>query len=55
VTIIRSATGDDAPTIAHLLDAFNRAFGSPTPRPRGLTDRLGRLLAGPDTAAILAR
>jgi GNAT superfamily N-acetyltransferase len=50
----RQATSVDAATVADLLDAFNREFAAPTPGPSVLADRLGRLLAGPHTIAILA-
>jgi GNAT superfamily N-acetyltransferase len=53
-TITRLATAAEAATIASLLDAFNREFASPTPGPSVLTDRLRRLLARPETLAILA-
>lgn len=49
----RVATVAEAPTVAALLDAFNREFGTPTPGTAVLTSRLQRLLAGPDVIALL--
>ena len=40
--------------MAQLLDAFNREFGDETPGVSVLTERLGRLLAGPETVVVLA-
>ncbi|MUL48908.1 GNAT family N-acetyltransferase [Mycobacterium sp. CBMA293] len=54
MTSTRQATTADAGAIATMLDAFNREFGSPTPGPTVLADRLAQLLAGPDTVALLA-
>lgn len=50
----RTATADDAATVAALLDAFNREFDTPTPGPAVLAARLERLLAGGDVLALLA-
>jgi GNAT superfamily N-acetyltransferase len=50
----RTATVADAPTVARLLDDFNREFATPTPGPDVLAARLARLLAGRDTLALLA-
>ncbi|HMC39713.1 MAG TPA: hypothetical protein VKI19_08635, partial [Acidimicrobiales bacterium] len=49
----RRATPADAGTVAALLDAFNREFGTPTPGPEVLARRLGRLLATDTTLALL--
>jgi GNAT superfamily N-acetyltransferase len=51
---VRQASPDDAATVAALLDAFNREFGTPTPGVEVLTRRLVRLLAGDDVLAILS-
>ena len=44
----------DAGTAAHLLDAFNREFDTPTPGPAVLERRLAVLLAGDDTVALVS-
>ena len=49
----RYATTADAPTVAALLDAFNREFDTPTPGVEVLTVRLQSLLAGDGLAALL--
>ena len=49
----RLATGDDARTIARLLDAFNREFEAPTPGVEVLAARLERLLPREDVFAML--
>ena len=51
---VRRAGPGDAGTVASLLDAFNREFGDDTPGVDVLARRLARLLAGPDTVALLA-
>ena len=50
----RVATPSDAETVARLLDAFNREYGTPTPGPEVLATRLRGLLAGNDVIALLA-
>jgi GNAT superfamily N-acetyltransferase len=50
----RVATTSDAETVARLLDAFNREYGTPTPGPEVLAARLRGLLAGGDVIALLA-
>jgi GNAT superfamily N-acetyltransferase len=50
----RVAGVDDAPSVARLLDAFNREYDTPTPGAAALGERLERLLAGPDMIALLA-
>lgn len=52
--IPRQASSDDAPAVAALLHDFNLEFGEPSPGPSILSDRLGRLLAGNMTFALLA-
>jgi GNAT superfamily N-acetyltransferase len=51
---VRVATVAEADTVARLLDAFNREYGTPTPGPVVLGSRLERLLAGRDVVALLA-
>lgn len=50
----RLGAAGDAGAIAELLDRFNREFGVETPGPEILAVRLGRLLAGAETFALLA-
>ncbi len=50
----RLATADDAAEIARLLHDFNTEFDTPSPGVDVLADRLGVLLAGDQTMAILA-
>lgn len=50
----RLATTADAPSVALLLDAFNREYDDPTPGPEVLEQRLVRLLAGDDVVAFIA-
>lgn len=50
---VRRARADDVQAIGHLLDAFNREFGEPTPGPEWLAHRVAKLLAG-DTTVLLA-
>lgn len=50
----RLATPADAVVVAELLDAFNREFSTPTPGADALAERLRRLLARDDVAALLA-
>jgi GNAT superfamily N-acetyltransferase len=52
----RVATVAEAATVAGLLDAFNREYGTPTPTPGPavLATRLRRLLAGNEVIALLA-
>lgn len=51
---VRIATVADAEAVAGLLDRFNREFDTPSPGPPVLTERLERLLPGPDVVALLA-
>jgi GNAT superfamily N-acetyltransferase len=51
--VARSATPDEASTVAELLDAFNREYDTPTPGPEVLAGRLRHLLAGESTVALL--
>lgn len=51
---VRIADADDCAVIGQLLDAFNREFDDPTPGPEKLAERLGELMAGGDTAVLLA-
>ncbi|WP_198289997.1 GNAT family N-acetyltransferase [Nocardioides sp. Iso805N] len=50
---VRIATAYDAPTVAELLDAFNREFDTPAPGVAILTERLRELLAGQAMFAVL--
>jgi ribosomal protein S18 acetylase RimI-like enzyme len=52
--VVRVAGPKNAAVIGELLDAFNREFGDPTPGPVKLAERLGELIAGGDTAVLLA-
>ena len=54
VSAPRVAAVADATTVAGLLDAFNREYGTPTPGPAVLVARLRRLLAGTAVVALLA-
>ncbi len=51
---VRPATAQDAPAIGRLLHDFNTEYDDPTPGPDKLADRIARLLAGGDTAVLLA-
>ena len=51
---IRDAGLDDARAAAELLHRFNREYDEPTPEPGALAERLRQLLAGDDTAVLLA-
>jgi ribosomal protein S18 acetylase RimI-like enzyme len=51
---VRLAAAPDADAVGALLDAFNTEFGEPTPGPKALARRMRELLAGPDTAILLA-
>jgi ribosomal protein S18 acetylase RimI-like enzyme len=53
-TAVRTADPADAEAIGRLLDAFNREYDDPTPGPERLAVRIGELLAGGDTAVLLA-
>ncbi len=49
----RIAAAAEAATVAELLDAFNREYGTPTPGAAVLESRLRRLLGGRDVVALL--
>ncbi len=51
---VRRATLDDAESIGRLLHDFNTEFGDHTPGPEALAERFRTLLAGRDTAVLLA-
>lgn len=51
---VRRAGEGDAAEVGRLLDDFNREFGDATPGPRVLASRVRELLAGGDTAVLLA-
>ncbi len=53
VDIPQVATPAQAPTVAGLLDAFNREYDTPTPGIAVLEARLARLLASGDVIALL--
>lgn len=50
---VRRATVDDAARVAGLLHDFNTEFQTESPGTAVLAERLRRLLAGPDTFALL--
>lgn len=50
---LRTASPQDAAVVARLLHDFNREYDTPTPAPEVLADRLGQLLAGESTVALL--
>jgi ribosomal protein S18 acetylase RimI-like enzyme len=51
---VRRATAADAAAIGRLLHDFNTEYDDPTPGPGKLAGRIGQLLAGGDTAVLLA-
>ena len=51
---VRRAGPPEAESIGRLLHDFNREFDEPTPGPEALADRMRQLLAGGDTAVLLA-
>ena len=51
---VRRVDPGDAEAIGALLDAFNREYGDATPGPSALAARVRELLAGGDTAVLLA-
>ncbi len=51
---VRRATADDAAVIGRLLRDFNTEYDDPTPGPAKLAERVAQLLAGGDTAVLLA-
>jgi ribosomal protein S18 acetylase RimI-like enzyme len=51
---LRRAGAADSGIVARLLYDFNREFGDPTPEPAELAQRIRELLAGGDTAVVLA-
>jgi ribosomal protein S18 acetylase RimI-like enzyme len=51
---VRRAGPADSGSIGRLLHDFNREFDEPTPGPEALADRMRQLLAGGDTAVLLA-
>jgi ribosomal protein S18 acetylase RimI-like enzyme len=51
---LRRAEAGDAEAIGKLLDDFNREFGDFTPGPQALEERFRQLLAGGETAVLLA-
>ena len=51
---VREATAADAAAVGRLLHDFNTEYGDPTPGPDKLAERVRRLLAGGDTAVLLA-
>lgn len=51
---VRTAGSNDAEAIGRLLDAFNREYEDFTPGPERLAARIRDLLAGGDTAVLLA-
>jgi ribosomal protein S18 acetylase RimI-like enzyme len=51
---VRRATAADAEAIGRLLHDFNTEYDDPTPGPDRLAERIRQLLAGGDTAVLLA-
>jgi ribosomal protein S18 acetylase RimI-like enzyme len=51
---VRPATADDAANIGRLLHDFNTEYDDPTPGPDKLARRIEQLLAGGETAVLLA-
>src|SRR4051812_23105734 len=51
---VRRATAQDAAAIGRLLHDFNREFEEPTPPAAVLAERLAQLMAGGETAVLLA-
>ncbi len=51
---LRLAGTADAAAVGRLLDAFNREYGDPTPGPERLAARVRELVAGGDTAVLVA-
>jgi ribosomal protein S18 acetylase RimI-like enzyme len=51
---VRRADPEESESIGRLLHDFNREFDEPTPGPEALADRMRQLLAGGDTAVLLA-
>jgi ribosomal protein S18 acetylase RimI-like enzyme len=51
---VRRATDADAAVIGRLLHDFNTEYDDPTPGPEKLAERIRQLLAGGDTAVLLA-
>ncbi|HUA06052.1 MAG TPA: GNAT family N-acetyltransferase [Solirubrobacteraceae bacterium] len=51
---VRAATAADAAAVGRLLHDFNTEYDDPTPGPDKLADRIEQLLAGGDTAVLLA-
>lgn len=52
--LIRPAGDDDLVAVGRLLDDFNREYDEPSPGPDQITARLRELLAGGDTAVLIA-
>ena len=52
--LIRSAGDDDLAAVGRLLDDFNREYDEPTPGAAQIAARLGELVAGGDTAVLIA-
>jgi ribosomal protein S18 acetylase RimI-like enzyme len=53
-SIVREATEADAEAVGRLLDDFNREYDDPTPGAEALARRVRMLLAGGETAVLLA-
>jgi len=51
---VRPAAAEDAAAIGRLLHDFNTEYDDPTPGPDKLAERIEHLLAGGDTAVLLA-
>ena len=53
-SVVRIAQPDDADAVGRLLYDFNREYDDPTPEPSWLAERIRVLLAGGDTAVLIA-
>jgi GNAT superfamily N-acetyltransferase len=52
--VARLAEGAELETVGRMLHDFNREFGEPSPEPNVLAERMRQLIAGGDTAVLVA-